>query len=60
MRQGIFFVPLILILPKFYGLIGLEAAQPAADLITFLFCIPYAVIFLKDMKKAKNDPQTKV
>ncbi len=59
MRQGIFFVPLIWLLPKFFGLIGLQAAQPAADIITFVFCIPYAVVFLKNMKKAQENPQAK-
>lgn len=27
-RQGVFFLPLIWVLPKFYGIVGMEIAQP--------------------------------
>ncbi len=47
MRQGIFFLPLILILPPMYGIWGVEIAQPIADVLTFLFCIPFTIVFLK-------------
>jgi Na+-driven multidrug efflux pump len=36
-RQGIFFLPLIFLLPAKFGLLGLCIAQPAADAVTFLF-----------------------
>ena len=36
-RQGIFFLPLIFLLPMHFGLLGLCLAQPAADAVTFLF-----------------------
>lgn len=48
-RQGIFFLPLMLILPRMFGVIGLEAAQPAADAATFLVCIPVIYRFMKNM-----------
>lgn len=53
MRQGIFFLPLIFLLPKFYGILGVEMAQPIADVLTFIFCIPYMIVFMKDLKKEK-------
>ena len=34
-RQGFFFLPLIFLLPKFFGLNGILIAQPIADLLTF-------------------------
>ena len=34
-RQGIFFVPVIFILPMFIGLLGVQLAQPIAEVITF-------------------------
>ncbi len=46
-RQGIFFVPLILILPKYIGLDGILATQPLADIITFVVSIPFNIWFLK-------------
>ena len=49
-RQGVFFLPLIWVLPKFYGIIGMEIAQPAADVATFLVCLPVIRHFLKCLK----------
>lgn len=42
-RQGLFFIPALLILPSFLGLKGVEMAQAVADLCTFLLAIPFAV-----------------
>lgn len=50
MRQGIFFIPLILLLPHFLGILGVEIAQPIADAVTFVFCIPYMIYFLKRLQ----------
>jgi Na+-driven multidrug efflux pump len=50
-RQGIFFVPLILTLPRLYGLNGIEIAQPIADAATFLLCIPFLYAFFRKPKK---------
>ena len=36
-RQGFFFLPLVLLLPIKFGLLGLCLAQPMADALTFLF-----------------------
>ncbi len=33
-RQGLFFLPLILLLPLFLGLLGIQIAQPLSDLFT--------------------------
>ena len=38
-RQGLFYVPLILILPHFMGVEGIYAAQPCADILTLVVCI---------------------
>ena len=46
-RQGIFFVPSILILPVFFGLTGVEVAQPVADLLTFVVSVPFLILFYK-------------
>ncbi len=47
LRQGIFFVPLILILPKVMDLDGILSAQAISDVLTFLVSIPFNVWFLK-------------
>lgn len=42
-RQGIFFVPTIMILPLFIGLQGVEMTQAVADALTFLLALPFAI-----------------
>ncbi|MBQ7066109.1 MAG: MATE family efflux transporter [Lachnospiraceae bacterium] len=57
-RQGIFFLPFILILPRFLGITGVEITQPVADLCNFFCCLPFAVLFLKALPTeadVKND-----
>ena len=38
-RQGLFYVPFILFLPKLLGVGGIYASQPAADILTVLVCV---------------------
>ena len=45
-RQGVFFIPLILILPRLYGLFGIEICQPIADVLTFIVTVPFLFPFL--------------
>ena len=42
-RNGLFFLPAILLLPLALGLQGVQMAQAVADVLTFLLSIPYAV-----------------
>ena len=49
-RQGLFFIPFILILPHFLGLQGVEMSQAAADLCSFLFALPIAIPVLQSLK----------
>ena len=49
-RNGIFFIPLILILPHYFGLTGVEMTQAWADVLTFLLAMPMAYSELKRMK----------
>jgi Na+-driven multidrug efflux pump len=50
-RQGLFFIPFILTLPKILDLTGVFYAQPLADICTFLLSVPMAMHFLKEMKR---------
>ncbi|HWR11309.1 MAG TPA: MATE family efflux transporter [Rectinemataceae bacterium] len=49
-RQGIFFLPLILVLPRFFGLFGVQITQPLADVCAFLFCLPFTFHFFKELR----------
>lgn len=53
-RNGLFFLPALLLLPLWLGLQGVQMAQAVADALTFLLCIPYAVWI---NRKLKNDMQ---
>ena len=46
-RQGLFYVPFILILPGLLGIWGIYASQPAADILTILVC----VLSIRSMKR---------
>ncbi len=52
-RQGIFFLPLIIILSQSFGIFGIQIAQPISDLLTALISIPFMVIFFKEMDREK-------
>lgn len=49
-RQGLFFLPAILLLPSAVGLAGVQLAQPTADLCTFLLSVPMGLGFLRKMR----------
>ncbi len=49
-KNGIFFVPLILILPHFFGLTGVEMTQACSDVLAFMVSVPFAYSELKGMK----------
>ena len=48
-RQGLFFLPLILILPPILGLLGVQLTQPLSDLCTFVFCLPFILKFFRTL-----------
>ncbi|MBP5546691.1 MAG: MATE family efflux transporter [Bacteroidales bacterium] len=49
-RNGLFFLPALIMLPLWLGLQGVQMAQAVADLLTFLLCIPYAVWINRKLK----------
>ena len=53
-RQGAFYVPFILVLPKLWGVTGIYLSQPAADIITILVCI-FLIKPMKQMASANMD-----
>ncbi len=47
LRQGICFIPIILILPEIIGLIGIQISQSVSDLLTFIISLPFQINFFK-------------
>ena len=52
-RQGICYIPFILILPLYIGITGVEISLMVADILTFIICIPFAILFFKEINKKK-------
>lgn len=49
-RQGIFFLPLIMILPNFFGLTGVEVCQAVSDFCALTVSIPLGVSVIREMR----------
>jgi len=49
-RNGLFFIPAILILPKLFGLTGVEITQSVSDIFTLGISIPFAIVELRKLK----------
>ena len=50
-RQGLFFIPTVLILSSLFGLIGIQMAQMVADIITLLCAVPMQLSVLRNLEK---------
>ena len=48
-RQGVYFLPLILLLPRLWGLTGVELTQPVADVLTCLTSLPFLITFFRSL-----------
>ena len=51
-RLGVFFIPLIIILPHYFGLLGVEICQAVSDLISLVVTIPIVWTALREMNMA--------
>lgn len=53
-RQGLFFIPLIVILPRLFGLLGVEICQAVSDFLSFCLSVP---IVWTGFRKMASDGQ---
>ena len=51
LRNGLVFIPILLLLSWIFGLAGIQIAQAIADVITSIVCIPFTVKFFKNTPK---------
>ena len=56
-RQGLFFLPLVLVLPPFMGLIGIQLSQPISDVISFIVALAVVMDSLKKIKALDLEQQ---
>jgi len=50
-RQGVYYIPAILLLPNLFGLTGIQIAQPVSDILVFLTAIVIGLRVLKELKQ---------
>ena len=48
LRSGLYYIPLLMILPLFLGLTGIQSAQMFADILTSLTSLPFVVKFMRN------------
>ena len=57
-RQGLFYIPAVLILPRVLFLFGVQCCQAVSDLLAAIFAVPFTILFFntlkKEMEKEKN------
>ncbi|NLZ54969.1 MAG: MATE family efflux transporter [Thermoanaerobacteraceae bacterium] len=56
-RQGLFFLPAILILPRKIGLLGVQISQPIADICSFLIALPIGLSVIKELNLQQEQLQ---
>ena len=49
-RQGLFFIPVILLLPSYWGLNGVLYAQPVADVFATLMTLFFAIQIHREIR----------
>lgn len=54
-RQGLFFIPALLILPRLFGLLGIQMAQAVADSFTFVVTTVIYVLVMKGMRREEEE-----
>lgn len=55
-RLGLVLAPVVLVLPRLLGVLGVELAQPVTDLITFGVAIPMAWSILRELRAEEAKP----
>ncbi|MDR1626756.1 MAG: MATE family efflux transporter [Spirochaetia bacterium] len=53
-RQGLFLVPLVFLLERWLGVLGIQIAMPIADFCTFLLALPLGLGILRGMKEGSE------
>ena len=51
LRNGLIFIPILLVFSWLFGLTGIQLAQAVADVITSIVCIPFTMKFFKNTPK---------
>ncbi len=50
-RQGLFFIPLIFILPSYFGLLGVEMCQAVSDVLSFMLTVLIVIYTFREFTR---------
>ena len=54
-RQGLFLIPALIILPQVIDLLGVQLAQPVADVLAFCISAPMAYVTVKEIRALEKE-----
>lgn len=57
-RQGLFFLPAILILPRIFGITGVQISQPLSDVFSFVIATRMAVGVLRELRLQQEEQKS--
>ena len=59
-RSGLYFIPLIIVMPRLMGLMGVVTCQSVSDVLSFATCVPIAMAAFREMRRKQScTPQGK-
>lgn len=53
-RQGIFLIPTVLVLPRLFGLLGLQLSQPVSDVLAFILSLFIMRSVMRDLRNKES------
>jgi putative MATE family efflux protein len=56
-RQGLFFLPAVMILPRMFGILGIQISQPVSDIFAFLITLIMGINVIKELKILQKDQE---
>ena len=59
-RQGLFFIPLIFILPSYFGLLGVEMCQAVSDVLSSMLTVPIVIYTFREFTREAAAKKTTV
>jgi len=55
-RQGMFFIPLVLVLPRVVGVLGIQISQPISDVFSFGLSLALTIPVLRQLQQKQVEP----
>ena len=54
-RQGLFLIPLLLLLPRYFGIYGVFYASPVSDLMAFVMSVSMVIVSFKNFDRMEQN-----